>query len=106
MKKAALSVILILILGCVTGNPTMEREVVRTAQDAPEAFDPPAGFSWGDEICKNPIIDPIDGSELIMVRSSGGMGDYKVTGVKYGVNRGELLRINCRTGGVVGIVKQ
>ncbi|HSI69047.1 MAG TPA: hypothetical protein VK941_02360, partial [Gillisia sp.] len=66
----------------------------------------PAGMAWGENACLNPIIDPVDGTELILVQSTGeGFGDYRVQGGKYGVNKGELLRINCQTGTVVGIVR-
>lgn len=78
---------------------------IRTAVNTPNQFDVPAGMAWGDNTCKNPIIDPQDGTELILVQSRDGMGDYRVTGMKYGVNQGELLRVNCRTGAVVGIVR-
>lgn len=79
---------------------------VRSAVDTPEKFNAPAGMAWGANACLNPIIDPADGTELILVQStSEGLGDYRVQGGNYGVNKGELLRINCRTGGVVGIVR-
>jgi hypothetical protein len=78
---------------------------VRTAVDTPEQFNAPAGMAWGANTCLNPIIDPADGTELILIQSMDGLGDYRVTGGKYGVNTGELLRINCRTGEVVGIVR-
>lgn len=79
---------------------------VRTAEDTLEQFNAPAGMAWGANACLNPIIDPADGTELILVQStSEGLGDYRVQGGKYGINKGELLRINCRTGGVVGIVR-
>ncbi len=42
-----------------------------------------------------------------MERAFGtGRGDYSVPEGKYGVQKGELLRINCRTGEVLGIVKE
>lgn len=77
----------------------------RTAIDVPEAFTPPAGLAWGDNDCLNPIIDPLDGTELILIQSRNGRGDYRVTERKYGVSKGELLRVNCRTGAVIGIVR-
>ena len=93
----------LLIMGC---GPGKNGGVIRSAVDTPAQFQTPAGMEWGDNSCKNPIIDPLDGTELILVQSdSDGMGDYRVTGRKYGVNRGELLRVNCRTGVVVGIVR-
>ncbi|MEP6260604.1 MAG: hypothetical protein ABJ092_03420 [Gillisia sp.] len=95
-----------LLMSCGPGRSTAEGDVVRTAIDVPDLFEAPPGMAWGDNTCKNPIIDPMDGSELILVQSRDGMGDYRVSGFKYGVNRGELLRINCNTGAVIGIVKR
>lgn len=46
-----------------------EDNVVRSAADVPDLFDTPSGMNWGDNNCKNPIIDPMDGTELILVHS-------------------------------------
>ncbi len=109
MKNSASSLImglvLILSLSCGPGRTTGDEGVVRSATDVPDLFDTPMGMSWGDNNCKNPIIDPMDGTELILVHSRDGLGDYRVTGRKYGVSKGELLRINCYTGAVIGIVR-
>ena len=98
-------IILFVLMGCGPGKATGDGDVVRTAIDAPDLFETPPGMAWGDNTCKNPIIDPLDGSELILVQSRDGLGDYRVSGFKYGVSKGELLRINCNTGAVIGIVK-
>ena len=94
-----------LVIGCGPGKSTAEGDMVRTAIDVPDLFQTPPGMAWGDNTCKNPIIDPLDGSELILVQSRDGMGDYRVSGFKYGVSKGEVLRINCNTGAVIGIVR-
>lgn len=96
--------IFFLLLGC-SGSRTGD-VMVRTAEDLPARFETPAGTSWGGNSCKNPIVDPVDGTELILVQSSAGLGDYSVENGKYGVGRGEFLRINCTTGEVIGIVKR
>ena len=96
---------LIISISCVTGMNSAEDTVVRSATDVPDLFVTPAGMNWGNSNCLNPIIDPLDGTELILVHSRDGMGDYRVNGRKYGVSKGELLRINCVTGAVVGIVR-
>lgn len=93
-----------MILGC-SGSRTGE-VMVRTAEDLPTRFEIPGGVSWGGTSCSNPIIDPVDGSELVLVQSHAGLGDYSVESGKYGVGRGELLRINCTTGEVIGIIKR
>ncbi|QED37022.1 hypothetical protein FK178_04550 [Antarcticibacterium arcticum] len=94
-----------ILLGCGTTGPIEGESIIRTATNTPERFEIPSGTTW-DETCKNPIIDPMDGAELILVESGGGFGNYRPVRLKYGLTRGELLRINCRTGAVVGIVKE
>ncbi len=94
-----------LLLNCGTAGTVEGDSVMRSALDTPERFEPPVGTTW-DDSCKNPIIDPQDGSELILVESREGFGNYRPNRLKYGMTRGELLRINCRTGAVVGIVKE
>jgi hypothetical protein len=97
---------LALLAGCASMNAS-----VKPAVDAPTHFlvrapdgrvvEPTPG-----EGCRNPMIDPRDGAALILIRSAGGRGDYQVPVARYGVRRGELLRIECATGLVVGIVKR
>ena len=107
MKNLSLlftGMLLIFTLSCGPGR-TANDGVIRSATDLPDLFDTPAGMGWGDNKCLNPLIDPMDGTELILVQSRDGLGDYRVVGRKYGVSKGELLRINCTTGVVVGIVR-
>jgi hypothetical protein len=55
--------------------------------------------------CRSPLMDPADGTRLVLVRSArDGRGDYEVPPGHYGVGPNELLRINCRTDGIIGIV--
>lgn len=83
----------------------------RAASDVPFRFEPdppstriaPADTIAG-EGCRNPMLDPRDGQRLTLVRSLGGEGDYRVPTGAYGVRPGELLRLDCNTGSVVGIV--
>jgi len=56
--------------------------------------------------CRNPMIDPRDGTRIVLERSSEGRGYYRVPAGRYGVRRGELLLIECGTGRVIGIVKR
>jgi hypothetical protein len=84
---------------------------IKPAMDAPTHFlvraaDGKAVEATPGEACHNPMIDPRDGAFLILVRSAGGHGDYQVPVARYGVRKGELLRIECGTGLVVGIVKR
>jgi hypothetical protein len=56
--------------------------------------------------CRNPMIDPRDGTRIVLERSSEGRGYYKVPTGRYGVRSGELLLVECGTGRVIGIVKR
>lgn len=87
--------------------------VVRDAEDVPNHFEPknpdhrilPADTIAGSG-CLNPMVDPRDGTEVGMLRSVQGAADYAVPGRMYGVGAGELLRIECNTGRVLGIVRR
>jgi len=96
---------LLLSFGCGPTYTLEDNGSMRAATDTPERFEIPSGTTW-DDTCKNPVIDPLDGSELILVESAGGFGNYRPVRLKYGMNKRELLRINCLTGAVVGIVKE
>lgn len=58
--------------------------------------------------CRNPMVDPRDGTRLTLVQSqrggSGQVGDYRVPEGRYGVGTGELLRLDCGSGRPVGVV--
>lgn len=77
----------------------------RAASDVPDAFQSPAGLSPEGE-CRNPMHDSRDGAAVRLFRSADGRGDYEVPEGRYGVAKGELLRIDCRTGSVIGIVER
>ena len=88
----------------------MTRPVVGQPVEAPDHFkvaasglgksvEPKAG-----EGCRNPMVDPRDGTMLTLRRSANGVGDYWVQEQKYGVSARQLLRIDCATGKPVGVV--
>lgn len=54
--------------------------------------------------CRNPLIDPRDGTALGLVRSDLEQGAYSVADGRYGVGPGELLRVDCATGAPIGVV--
>jgi hypothetical protein len=80
-----------------------ERFLVGTIQAGGELSDPRPG-----EGCRNPMVDPRDGTRLRLVQSQsaggGSIGDYEVPEGRYGIRPGELLRMNCGTGRVIGII--
>jgi len=98
---------LLLSVGCAT---TAAPAVVGPAADTPDRFlviegdlSRPARASEG---CRNPMVDPRDGTRLTLIRSASGQGDYSVPTGRYGVSDGALLRLNCATGEVVGVVSR
>ena len=80
--------------------------IIRPAENAPETFSPPAGVFLDGNSCKSPMIDTRDGTKIIMVSAEDGTGNYSVPEGKYGVGKGEFLRLDCSTGKVLGIVKK
>ena len=56
--------------------------------------------------CRNPMIDPRDGTKITLERSAEGRGYYRVPNGRYGVRPGELLLVECGTGRVMGVVRR
>lgn len=104
--------VLIVILACqlISCGSMMEPDsddIIRQPDDAPAKFTLAKGMDFEENTCKSPMLDPEDGTELIMIRSWGnGVGDYRVPKDKYGLNTGEYLRLNCETGQLIGVVKK
>lgn len=101
---AGLVVILLVSVGCASQSFTTKS--MRKADQAPMAFEPVQGIELEENACKSPLVDPTDGTKIIMVESVRGIGDYEVPSGKYGMKENELLRIDCQTGKVLGIVKR
>lgn len=113
LRLACVAVLPLLLTTCALGTSGSfpASTDARPAAGVPFRFDPeaPAGRvtpadTIAGEGCRNPMLDPRDGQRLTLVRSLGGEGDYRVPTGMYGVGVGELLRIECNTGRVVGIV--
>ncbi|QYA26350.1 hypothetical protein G3I01_12815 [Gramella sp. MT6] len=106
MKRTFYSLLfLAFFFGCGT-TQNFNEKTVRPATDTPVAFEPKPGLSLDDTSCKSPLVDPRSGVEIIMVVSHDGKGDYRVPSGMYGLTGKELLRLNCSTGEVIGIVKE
>jgi hypothetical protein len=117
---AALSMVAALLLsstGCALGSGSTYPAGApsRAASDTPDHFmvgtiqpDGPLTEPQSNAGCRNPMVDPRDGTRLTLVqsqRSEGGqIGDYRVPDGRYGVPSGELLRLDCGTGRVIGVV--
>lgn len=98
-----LSGLFLVIVSCGTVPPFADKPI-REAIDVPDNFVAKPGVEFEEKSCKSPLIDPRDDIEIILVESLEGMGDYRVPSGKYGVEANELLRIDCKTGKVIGIV--
>jgi len=108
-RRALLAAIAILS-GCATshhawhGNPAMQPAI-----DVPTHFLVPGRGGKMEEPapgqCRNPMIDPRDGTRITLQQSSEGRGLYRVPAGRYGVRPGELLVVECGTGRVIGVVK-
>lgn len=100
---------LLLLLSCGTTTSTRSMTPVeRQAEDVPERFEAAAGINRTNNACVSPLVDPRDGTTIRIHSSFGAeeVGDYSVPEGMYGVGENELLRINCRTGEVLGIVRR
>lgn len=106
MKKKIKNVFLIGLLcltSCSAVTAFMDRPV-REAIDVPDHFVTKSGEDFDGISCKTPLIDPRTNVEIVLVESQESMGDYRVPSGSYGVQANEMLRIDCKTGVVIGIV--
>jgi hypothetical protein len=103
---------LLALAGCASTRSDLSGPVVGVPLDLPDHFmvarsgigkhaEPKAG-----EGCRNPMIDPRDRTELVLRRSAGEKGDYRVESQKYGLTSRQLLRVDCATGKAIGIVDE
>jgi hypothetical protein len=96
---------------CSSGVGTMTA-VIRPAESTPARFEPEladlriAGDTIAGAGCRSPMKDPRDGTVIVFLRSTTMVGDYHVPSGRYGVGPDELLRIECNTGRVLGIVRR
>lgn len=105
------------LVACASGRGSMAGGIVAEARDLPDHFmvsvsglsqmeEPKAG-----EGCRNPMVDPRNGTVLNLMRSKDGAGDYQVLGEqyslasRYGVDSRHYLRVDCATGKGLGIVE-
>ena len=113
--RAAAALLVLAAAGCSlgVGGSFPADATARTAIDVPHRFepaDPSDRIRPGDTIagpnCRSPMVDPRDGTRIVFLRSAGQRADYAVAGGRYGVNEYELLRVDCNTGAVVGVVER
>jgi hypothetical protein len=105
------------VAACAVANSSVSPEkrdelLVRPARRAPARFEPSdrsLRLSDGDTIagpgCVSPLKDPRNGTEIRFIHSTW-YGDYEIPVGRYGSVAGDLLRIECNTGRVMGLVRR
>ena len=105
--RVAVAVPLMFAAACATTSDDWSARATTPARDTPAQFVTEEG-SLPVDACRSPLTDPRDGTRLRLVRSGGSrageVGDYEVSGNRYGAGPGQLLRIDCATGRPLGIV--
>lgn len=97
----------------IGGNGSMGAVASPAPVSAPAHFVPldaakliaPADTTAGNG-CLSPLKDPTKDIQIILIRSESGLGDYLAPSGSYGIPDGRLLRIDCNTGSVVGLVRR
>jgi len=109
LGRTALVLASLLLVACASSDFGPDQNI-RSPEDAPSRFmvgeinEETTRAANPGEGCRSPMVDPRDGTRLQLVRSSRDQGDYSVPNGKYGANEGELLRLNCESGEVIGFV--
>jgi hypothetical protein len=103
--------------GCAARHSSVSPErrdelLVRPASRVPPRFEPSDSslrLADGDTLagpgCVSPLKDPRNGTEIRFVHSTW-FGDYEIPVGRYGSVSGELLRVECNTGRVMGLVRR
>jgi hypothetical protein len=103
---------ILVVAACAVGTRSGNRDTLplRPASDVPVRFEPRDAalrIAPGDTIagpgCVSPMVDPRDRTEIRFI-SSTWYGDYEVPTGRYGSRPGEVLRLECNTGRVLGLV--
>ena len=104
--------LVVALIGCRTQSFPPNASA-QPAVGAPDRFDPmtpqgrlPPADTLVGAGCLSPMSDLRDGTVLTMERAMGGVADYSLPTGRYGVQPGQLLRLDCNTGRVIGVVPQ
>jgi hypothetical protein len=112
LTSAARTALAALLCGCAFGRSAPFEETPRPPIDVPARFvldptDPESTAGAGvGQGCRSPLFDPRDATRIVLVRSAGGRGDYEVPPGRYGAGPRELIRLDCGSGTVRGIVSR
>ena len=107
------AVAIVVSTGCAVKRMSSDAGApMRAAVDVPDHFMSSTATGAAEprpeDGCRNPIIDPRNATRPTLIRSANGRGDYEAQspGSGYGLNKGELLRVDCASGRPAGIVKR
>ena len=105
MMRVLLGGVLVVASGCATGASRYPgEETVRELARAPLAVSG-AVASDASGACQSPLVIPSARVTLTLERSYGRRGDYRPNPADaWGLRVTELLRVDCRTGRVLGAV--
>ncbi len=106
--------LLVLLCACAIGPSSFPPNTsARPGVDLPTRFEPenrrlrvPDADTLAGNGCLTPLLDPRNGTAIVLTRSGGGYGDYDVPANRYGVHEGDLLRLDCNAGTAIGIVRR
>lgn len=114
MRVWFLSLPAALLAACSMGPASFPPNAsARPAVDLPSRFEPenrrlriPDADTLSGGGCLSPLLDPRDGTAIVLTRSVEGFGDYDAPPGRYGVREGDLLRLDCNLGRAIGIVRR
>lgn len=114
MRLVQLPALATVLAACAVGPATLPPNTsARPAVDLPTRFEPenrrlriPDADTLAGGGCLSPLLDPRDGTAVVLTRSLTDYGDYDVPQGRYGVREGDLLRLECNTGKAIGIVRE
>lgn len=106
IRKVLIILSFVFLSGCGSATEFSEEEKPGAKKELPSHFSGVFQNPTGSLDCQSPLLDPDDQTELILIRSLDGIGAYQAPPGKYDLAADELLRINCRTGEVLGVEKK
>ncbi len=105
--------LVVLVLAACGGSGSMTGQAAPPPLTVPAQFVPddpgmivPGTDTTAGAACVSPLIDRATGTRLMLYRSESGVGDYQPPSGAFGIPDGKLIRIECNTGRVLGIVRR
>ena len=114
MRTLRLAPVVAALTACAVGSSGFPpNSSARPAVSLPPRFEPenrrlrvPDADTLAGPGCLTPLLDPRNGTAIVLSRSVTPYGDYDVPPGSYGVREGDLLRLECNEGKAIGIVRR